>query len=52
MELIWPTLYFNRKHNIGFKAYRLRTFTETLLKLRSNNLTYNLASRLFLKYFL
>ena len=36
-ELIWPTQFFNRKHNIGFNAYRLRTYTEVLLKLKGNN---------------
>lgn len=35
LELIWPTHYFNRKNNIGFQSFRLRTYTETILKLRS-----------------
>ncbi len=32
-ELFWPTQFFNRRHNVGYQAYRLRTYTETLLKL-------------------
>jgi hypothetical protein len=36
-ELIWPTQYFNKKHNIGYQSYKLRTYTETLLKLRNHN---------------
>jgi hypothetical protein len=52
IELIWPTHYFNRKHNIGFKAYRLRTYTETLLKLRSSSTTYSLYTKLLVKYFI
>jgi hypothetical protein len=52
LELIWPTHYFNRKHNIGFKLYRLRTFTETILKLRSNTFTFNFFTRLLIKYYI
>ena len=52
MELIWPTLYFNRKHSIGFKAYRLRTYTETILKLRSSSKTFSMFTKLLVKYFI
>lgn len=34
-ELIWPTQIFNKQHNIGYKVYRLRTYTETLSKLKN-----------------
>ena len=36
-ELIWPTHYFNKKHNIGYSSYKLRSYTEYLLKLKNNN---------------
>jgi hypothetical protein len=36
-ELVWPTHYFNKKHNIGYSSYKLRTYTEYLLKLKNNN---------------
>jgi hypothetical protein len=36
-ELIWPTHYFNKKHNVGYLAYRLRSYSEFLLKLKNNN---------------
>lgn len=32
-ELTWPTHYFNKKHNIGFTYYKLRTYFETINKL-------------------
>jgi hypothetical protein len=39
IELIWPTQFFNRRNSMGVVSYRLRTYTETILKLRSSNLT-------------
>lgn len=36
-ELIWPTHYFNKKHNIGYTSYKLRNYAECLLKLKNNN---------------
>jgi len=36
-ELVWPTHYFNKKHNIGYSSYKLRTYSEYLLKLKNNN---------------
>jgi hypothetical protein len=39
VELIWPTQFFNRRNSMGVTNYRLRTYTETLLKLRSSNVT-------------
>lgn len=40
VELIWPTQFFNRRNSMGVTNFRLRTYTEVLLKLRSTN--YNL----------
>ena len=37
VELIWPTQMFNRKNSTNVIGFRLRTFTETILKLRSLN---------------
>lgn len=39
VELIWPTQFFNRRNSSNISIFRLRTFTETFLKLRSNNIT-------------
>lgn len=36
-ELIWPTQYFNKKHNIGYNLFRLRTYSEAFLKLKDIN---------------
>lgn len=47
VELIWPTQYFNRKHNIGFQLVRFRSFTEVLLKLRNYNSYYNVFYKFF-----
>jgi len=33
IELIWPTQFFNRRHVMGVLNFRLRTYTETVLKL-------------------
>lgn len=35
VELIWPTQFFNRRNSMGVTNFRLRTYTEVLLKLRS-----------------
>ena len=37
VELIWPTQIFNRKNSTNMVGFKLRTFTETILKLRSLN---------------
>lgn len=34
-ELIWPTQFFNRRNSSSVVNYRLRTYTETVLKLLS-----------------
>lgn len=44
-ELIWPTQFFNRRHNIGFQVIRYRTYVEVITKLFNKNLL----SRIFLK---
>ena len=48
-ELIWPTQLFNRQNTIGFTAYRLRTFTETIVKLRSYTVFYKTFNKFFIK---
>jgi len=49
-ELIWPTQFFNRRHNIGYQVVRFRTYTETVLKLKNSNSYYNLFNYYLLKY--
>lgn len=41
VELIWPTQFFNRRNSMGVVNFRLRTYTEVLLKLRSTNTTFS-----------
>lgn len=48
-ELIWPTQLFNRQNTIGFTAYRLRTYTETLLKLRKYTTFYKVFYKFLVK---
>ena len=50
VELIWPTQYFNRKHSIGYQTYRLRTYTETLSKLRGFTTFYSLYNHYLIYY--
>lgn len=51
-ELIWPTQHFNKKHSIGFKAYRLRTYAETVVKLRNYSFLYKLFNKMLKKHYL
>jgi hypothetical protein len=51
VELIWPTQFFNRRHNSGFQLIRFRTFIETLIKLRSKTINYKVFNRSFLKFY-
>jgi hypothetical protein len=51
VELIWPTQFFNRRHNSGFQFIRFRTFVETLIKLRSKTSNYKVFNRSFLKFY-
>jgi len=39
VELVWPTQFFNRRNSMGVNSFRLRTYTEVFLKLRSSNYT-------------
>jgi len=41
VELIWPTQFFNRRNSMGVTSFRLRTYTEVLLKLRSSNSNFS-----------
>lgn len=40
IELIWPTHFFNKRHNINFQTLKLRDFQSTLLKLRTKSNIY------------
>ena len=50
VELIWPTQYFNRKHSTGYQSYRLRTYTETILKLRDYSKFYYVYNTYLIRY--
>ena len=52
VELIWPTQYFNKKHNINNNFLKFRNFLETILKLRPIDFKKNLLNKNLLKYFL
>jgi len=41
VELIWPTQFFNRRNSMGVTSFRIRTYTEVLLKLRSSNINFS-----------
>ncbi len=41
VELIWPTQFFNRRNSMGVTNFRLRTYTEVFLKLRSSNTIFS-----------
>ena len=41
VELIWPTQFFNRRNSSGVVSFRLRTFTEALLKLRVSGVGFS-----------
>ncbi len=41
VELIWPTQFFNRRNSMGVVNFRLRTYTEVLLKLRTTTTTFS-----------
>jgi hypothetical protein len=51
VELVWPTQFFNRRHNCGFQLIKYRTYTETLLKLRSKTINYKVFNKSLLKFF-
>lgn len=41
IELVWPTQFFNRRNSMGVTSFRLRTYTEVMLKLRSTNFNFS-----------
>jgi len=49
-ELVWPTQLFNRQNTIGFKAFRLRTYTETVTKLLGYSVFYRIFNKGFYKF--
>jgi hypothetical protein len=49
-ELIWPTQFFNRRNNFNF-LIKFRSFTENLLKLKSNFLIKKSFNKIFFNYF-
>lgn len=51
IELIWPTQFFNRRHNIGFQVFKHRTYTEVLLKLNTPNQFISISNTIFLPYY-
>jgi hypothetical protein len=51
VELIWPTQFFNRRHNSGFQLIKSRTFIETLVKLRAKTQNYKVFNKSFLKFY-
>jgi hypothetical protein len=51
VELIWPTQFFNRRHNIGYNIHKFRTYSEVLVKLRNSNKRYSVFSYYFNRYF-
>ena len=50
LELIWPTQFFNKRHN-NVSNFRFRSFTETFLKLKNNNLFYNIFNKAVINYY-
>lgn len=49
IELVWPTQYFNRRHNISYERMRFRTYTEVILKLSNYTVSYFLILYYFSK---
>ena len=39
VELLWPTQFFNRRSLVGISNFRLRTYTESLLKIIQSGLS-------------
>ena len=53
MELMWPTHYFNKKHNISLNRVKYRSFLEIFLKAIPNSpylVTLNVALFKFFKF--
>jgi hypothetical protein len=51
LDLIWPTQFFNRRHDIGFKIVRFRTYTETILKLINKTPFYTVLNKYLINFF-
>ena len=52
VELIWPTQFFNRRHNIGFQVFKHRSYIEVFLKLNLHNQFVLVSNFIFLVYYL
>ena len=52
LELIWPTHFFNKRHNFNLNSIKHRSFLEVILKLRSFNSFSVVLNTFFLKYYL
>ena len=52
LELVWPTHFFNKRHNFNLNTIKHRTFLEVILKLRSNNSFNTVLNTFFFKYYL
>lgn len=51
VELVWPTQYFNKKHVVGYQSYRLRTYVETINKLKNFTSYYSVFNLYFVYYY-
>lgn len=51
IELIWPTQFFNRRHNIGYQIFKHRSYTETILKLNLPTQFIIVSNLFFLMYY-
>jgi hypothetical protein len=52
IELIWPTQFFNKKHNISFQTYKHRNYIEVCLKLNQLNQFTLISNLTFLVYYI
>jgi hypothetical protein len=52
LELIWPTHFFNKRHNFNSNSLKNRNFLETMLKVRSVNVFRNVLNTFLVKYYL
>ena len=49
IELVWPTQFFNKRHNIGTNVIRFRTYSETALKLFNQSSYFSVFNFFFFK---
>ena len=52
LELIWPTHFFNKRHNFNSNSVKNRNFLEIILKIRSVNVFRNILNTFLVKYYL